>query len=131
MVECHPLFGDVFTNRVAFSEWAEELAKFKHAPANKDCAADLASWLKNRKVLADLAFVRGFCLWFWNDEMAFLQGIGPWQLGQHELFPSLSVPTEKQRAGFRADEHGIRVVLGRRFGSWPARCVGWRSAPHC
>ena len=106
-------FGDVFTNRVAYSEWALEIANHKKGSAYEECAADLSAWLQNQKALADLAFVRGFCLWFWNDEMAFLQGIGPWQLGQHELFPTLSVAKEKQLAGFRADEHGIRVVLMR------------------
>ena len=106
-------FGDVFTNRELYSKWAKDLASYKRGTAYEGCATDLASWLLNKKALTDLAFVRGFCLWFWTDEMTFLQGVGPWQLGTHELFPGLSVPDEKQRAGFRADEHAVRVVIMR------------------
>ena len=53
----------------------------------------------------DLALVLDFHTAWWDKEMLFCQGIGPWQA---------QVPKEKQIAGYRADEYGAHVVLMRR-----------------
>ena len=107
-------FGDILKNLGAYSEWSKELREDCAAKNNNyfDPSDKLSVWIRNPKVQADLAFVHCFCRWFWNGEMTFLQGIGPWQLGKHELFPDMdAVPAKKQRAGYRADEYTIRAVL--------------------
>ena len=99
-------FGDVYRNRVKYSEWCLYMA----AGANTTSTyihifEEAAAWLKNKKVICDLAFVLAFHVAWWDDEMLFCQGVGPWQE---------NVPAADKKAGYRADEYSAHVVLMRR-----------------
>jgi hypothetical protein len=67
--------------------------------------SDLGAWLLNDKVLADISFVVCFCNVWWDGEMAWFQGIGPWQA---------NIASSDLRGGHRANEVAIHVVLARR-----------------
>ena len=99
-------FGDVYRNREAYSDWCIFMANgAKSTSSYKAIFEEAATWLQNQKVTADLAFVLGFNIAFWDPEMKFCQGIGPWQK---------DLPAVKQKAGYRADEYSVHAVLARR-----------------
>jgi len=70
----------------------------------RECYKEVASWLGNNKVMADIMFVICFCEVWWNVEMNRHQGIGKWQE---------KLPAAKQRAAFRANEVTIHSVFAR------------------
>jgi len=99
-------FGDVYRNRVAYSAWCIYMAShLGSASTYQHIYLETATWLKNDKVICDLSFVLAFHETWWNAEMLFCQGIGDWQK---------DIPKVDQKAGYRADEFPVHVVLARR-----------------
>ncbi len=70
----------------------------------RELFVEVSAWLINPKAITDLAFVLAFNAAWWDREMKFCQGIGPWQAG---------VSAERKRVGYRADEMSVHVVFAR------------------
>lgn len=98
-------FGDVYHNRSPLSDWCLKEAQDSKSATYGPLFEETAAWLVNAKVVANLAFVLAFNVVWWEPQMTFAQGIGPWQS---------DLPLAKQRAGYRADEYSVRTVVMRR-----------------
>ena len=100
-------FSDVYHHRVAYSAWCIYMASYLGTTSStyQHIYIEAGQWLQNDKVICDLSFVLAFHEAWFNAEMLFCQGIGPWQAG---------IPEVDQKAGYRADEFVVHVVMARR-----------------
>ena len=98
-------FGSIYRHRTVYTEWFDLMAAGEDSATFQPLFAEIATWLRVEKCIADIAFVLDFNDAWWVGEMNFAQGIGPWQSG---------VQRADQLAGFRADEYSVRCVLMRR-----------------
>ena len=79
-------FTDVYRGRVAYSAWCFHMHDGLHPTSSfRGCLKELGSWLLNPKVIADIALNIDFTVEWWNPEMTWHQGIGPWQLHLNAL----------------------------------------------
>ena len=98
-------FGDIYKHRAVYTAWFNFMTKTNKSPTFQPLFREVTTWLMDDKVMTDVAFILDFNEAWWVPEMDFAQGIGPWQR---------LLPREHQAAGYRCDEHGVRVVTMRR-----------------
>jgi len=101
-------FGDILHDPQFYSDFMMDQAnRLKTTSTYTPLFKEVAGWLANTKVLADLTFVQTFCSYFWNDAMLFLQDRARWMAEE-------SLEEQYQLSGYRADEMTRFVVQTHR-----------------
>ena len=98
-------FGDIYRHLEVYRAWFEFMAAGNESQTFQPLFVEVATWLRNDKVMTDIAFILDFNDAWWVPEMDFAQGLAPWQR---------SLDRENQHGGYRCAEQPARAVTARR-----------------